>query len=145
LGITIAIASVFAFAAAVSRHMKHVQFAYHGMHALAMVVYALAILFFGNTPEKLMAYTAFLLFFYGFSEIIFCNWLFNLKQKVVYTILVVRLILALATGIATVIGMYFPNLTVGIFGAVFIMIGVNVILYVPIIKECQLRDVKTVV
>lgn len=86
-GITLTFGGVLAFAAAFSRQGKQVQFAYHQLHALAMLVYGIAILLFCNTIEKLISFTAVLFIFYSFSEIIFCNWLFNLGQKVIYKIL----------------------------------------------------------
>ncbi|MBK8683870.1 MAG: hypothetical protein IPN26_02180 [Bacteroidetes bacterium] len=84
--ITIGIASV--FVTALSRQRKQVQFAYHEMHALAMLVYGISILVFCNTSEKFIFISSFLFIFYAFSEIIFCNWLFNLAQKVKYPIVI---------------------------------------------------------
>lgn len=135
LGLTFAIGSIVAFIATFSRERTQVQFAYHEMHALAMMVYGISILLLCNTIESLISFTAFILLFYGFSEIIFCSWIFNLKQKVAYKILIVRILLGMAIGIGTIIAMHYTNITIEIFGALFIMIGINIMLYVPIIKE----------
>jgi uncharacterized membrane protein HdeD (DUF308 family) len=135
LGIGLTFGAILAFIAALSRQRKLVQFAYHEMHALAMIVYGISILLFCNTFDKLISFTAFLLLFYTFSEIIFCNWLFNLGQKVAYKILFVRLILGLSVGIGTVVSMNLYNSTLEGFGVLFIMIGINIILYVPIMQE----------
>ena len=134
LGIGLIFGALLAFIAAFSRKRKQVQFAYHEMHAMAMIVYGISILLFCNTIDKLISFTAFILIFYSFSEIIFCNWLFNLGQKVVYKILFVRLILGLGIGIGAAISMYFTDYTIVGFGILFIMIGINIILYVPIMK-----------
>jgi len=135
LGIGMTFGAIVAFMAALSRHRKQVQFAYHEMHALTMIVYGVSILLFCNTLDKLISFTAFLLLFYAFSEIIFCNWLFNLGQKVDYKVLFVRLILGLCVGIGTVVSMNIYDSTFEGFGLLFIMIGINIILYVPIMKE----------
>ena len=141
LGITLIVAAIPAFIATLKRPRKDVQVAYHEIHALTMLVYGIAVLAFGNTMEKLISFTAFLLIFYGASEILFCNWLLNLKQKVFYRILIIRLLLGLAVGFGTVIAMNYSEFTLEIYGAMFIIIGINVFLYVPIMKENQLKDI----
>jgi hypothetical protein len=135
VGIGLALGAIFAFIAALSRYRKQVQFAYNEMHALTMIVYGVSTLLFCNTIDKLISITEFLLMFYAFSEIIFCSWVFNLGQKVVYKILFVRIILGLFVGIGTVVSMNFYNETLERFGVLFMMIGINMILYVPIMKE----------
>lgn len=145
LGVTLLFAAVPAFIATLTRPRKDVQVAYHEIHALTMLVYGIAVLAFGNTMEKLISFTAFLLIFYGASEILFCNWLLNLKQKVLYRILIIRLLLGLAVGFGTVIAMKYSEITLEIYGALFLLIGINVILYVPVMKENQLSDIPKIV
>jgi uncharacterized membrane protein HdeD (DUF308 family) len=140
LGCTLSAGAVLAFIAAYESRKKNVQFAYHEIHALTMLVYGISVLLFGNTTEKLTSFTAFLLFFYTFSEIIFCSWIFNLKDLVVFKILVVRVLLALASGVGTIIAMHLPEFTMQIFGLLFILVGINFILYVPIMKETNRED-----
>lgn len=62
---------VIALFAAISKHRKFIQFAYHEIHGLSMFLYEVAILFLCNTFEQLITTTSFLLIFYSFSEIIF--------------------------------------------------------------------------
>ncbi len=137
LGIALTIGAGLAFMAAYTSRQKQVQFAYHEIHALTMLVYGVSVLLFGNSMERLTSYTAFLLFFYSFSEIIFCSWIFNLEQLVVLKILIVRILLGLATGVGTIIAMSVPKHTLEIFGILFILVGINFILYVPIMKESE--------
>lgn len=138
LGIGLIIGSILAFFTAFSRQRRQVQFAYHEVHALTMLVYGTFILFFCKNLENLTNVTAFLLLFYAFKEIIFCNWLFNLGQKVSYQILAIRLFLAILIGLGTITSFYYQDLylegTIRGFGGLFIIIGINVLLYVPIIK-----------
>lgn len=84
LGISSVVGALFAFLSSLSQPRKHVQFAYHEMHALAMLAYGVAVLFFSQTFETLVSFTSFLMIFYAFSEIIFCVWLFNLLENVHY-------------------------------------------------------------
>ncbi len=145
LGIGLIIGAVLAFLSAISREKRQVQFAYHELHGLAMLVYGTSVLLFCNTLEMILNFTAFLLIFYTFSEIIFCNWLFNLRQKVVYKILFIRLFLGLLTGIGTILSMYFTDINTPlatiIYGIMLFIIGINVITYVPIMKRQELERV----
>ncbi len=134
LGSFLIIGAILAFISALERQRKQVQFAYHEMHALAMLVYGISILLFCNSKENLILFTAFLFLFYAISEIIFCNWLLNLGQKVIYRILFFRLALGLVIGIGTVVAMNYSLYTLNIFGVFFIMVGINIVLYVPVLK-----------
>lgn len=137
--ITTAIALIFgailAFIASLSRNRRPIQFAYHRMHAFAMFIYGVSILIFCDSVEKFTSITAFLFVFYSFSEIIFCAWLYNLKQRIIFQIILVRFLLAIAIGIGTVAALFFHASTFEGFGAIFIMIGLNIILYVPIMHR----------
>ena len=135
LGITLIAGAIFAFLTAYFRQGKHIQFAYHELHALAILVYGLSILLFCNTIEKLISFTAFLFIFYTFSEIVFGLWLFNLAQQVIIKILVIRVVLGLVIGILTIVSMRDSEYTLLGFGVVFIMIGINVLLYEPVMKS----------
>lgn len=137
LGISLIIVAIFAFITAFSRQKQQVQFAYHELHALGMLAYGISIMFLCNSLEKLIAFTSFLFIFYAFSEIIFCNWLFNLGQKIVYKILAIRALLGLSVGFGTIAAMHYTDYTLQVFGALFIMVGVNIILYVPVMKANQ--------
>lgn len=144
LGITMSCVAVFAFVAAFIRQRKQVQFAYHELHASALLIYGLCILYLCNTLESLISYTNFLFIFYAFSEIIFCYWLFNLAQKVVTKIVAVRVLLGLIIGIGAVLSMMYPAYSLEIFGVQFILVGINVILYVPELKKDELNENITV-
>jgi len=49
----------------------------------------------------------------------------------------IRLILGLVIGIGTVFAMNFLEITVELFGLLFILVGINVILYAPVMKSTQ--------
>ncbi|OYU84887.1 MAG: hypothetical protein CFE24_04465 [Flavobacterium sp. BFFFF2] len=134
VGISLIVGAVFAFISAFARQRQQVQFAYHEMHALAMLVYGIALFLFCHSMESLTSITAFLFFFYAFSEILFCNWLFNLAQKVVFRIVLVRVVLGLAIGVGTVFAMNDSAFPLQIFGILFIMVGINILFYVPVMK-----------
>jgi uncharacterized membrane protein HdeD (DUF308 family) len=134
LGISLIVGAIFAFFTAFSRQRQQVQFVYHEMHALAMLVYGISLLLLCNSPEKLITFTAFLFIFYAFSEIIFCNWLFNLAQNVVFRVVAIRALLGLIVGFGTFAAMNDTEFTIQIFGAMFILVGINIILYVPVMK-----------
>jgi uncharacterized membrane protein HdeD (DUF308 family) len=137
LSIGLIIGAIFAFITAFSRQRKHVQFIYHEIHALTMLIYGIVLILFGDSMDKLVSITVFLFIFYAFSEIIFCNWLFNLGHKTVFKIVIIRAILGFAIGIGTITAIYYTAFTLEIFGILFIIVGVNIILYAPVMQAGQ--------
>jgi uncharacterized membrane protein HdeD (DUF308 family) len=144
LGGTLIFGAIFSFLIALSRQSKNVQFVYHELHFLPMMVYGVYVMFFCNELESLIYYTSYLFIFYTFSEIIFCNWLFNLRKKVKYKVIFVRLALALLVGVGVIFIMYYPhpNTEVNLehFGMLFIIVGVNILLYVPVMKTKEILE-----
>lgn len=144
LGGLLIFGAIFSFLAALSRKRKNIQFVYHELHALPMMVYGIYVSFFCNTLESLIYNTSYLFIFYTFSEIIFCNWLFNLRGKVRYKVIFIRLALAILVGIGVVLIMYYPGLNtevnLGHFGLLFIIVGVNILLYVPAMKTKEVQE-----
>jgi len=134
LGISLILGAIFAFITAFTRQRKHVQFAYHEMHAMVMLTYGLSVILFCTSTKELISFTVFLFIFYAFSEIIFSSWLFNLHQKVVIQIAVIRALLGLVIGFGTIIALNFTEFTFQIFGVLFIMVGINIMLYIPVMK-----------
>ncbi|MFT6826982.1 MAG: uncharacterized membrane protein HdeD (DUF308 family) [Roseivirga sp.] len=141
IGISLTIAAIFSSISALSSRKSHVEFAYHEMHALAMLVYGVSVLLFCKTLETLTSLTAFLFIFYSFSEFIFCLRLFDLGKKVVLKIIIVRLVLGLAIGVGTIVAMNVSEFTLEGFGILFIMVGLNIMLYAPIMKNNKLNNI----
>jgi uncharacterized membrane protein HdeD (DUF308 family) len=143
LGITLIVAALVGFLKALSRQRNQVEFTYHEIHALTIFVYGLSVLLFANTLEVLTNFSVFLFIFYTFSEIIFCNWLFNLHRGVMQKIVFFRVFLALLVGIGTIILMYYDGVDKSRimegFGVIFIIIGVNILLYIPAMKPKELE------
>jgi uncharacterized membrane protein HdeD (DUF308 family) len=134
LGVSLIVGSIFAIVSAITRRKDQVQLAYHEMHAFAMLVYSITLFIFCDSMEKLIACTTFLFIFYFFSEIIFCFWIYNLEQKVMNKIVAIRLLLGLFVGIGTIVAMNYTEYTMQIFGLLFILVGLNIVLYVPVMK-----------
>lgn len=135
VGVTLAIGGLFAFLAAMSNKTKQVQFAYHEMHAMVILAYGLSLLIFCKTIEQFDSFTVFLFVLYSVSEITFCSWLFNLRQQVVLKVIIIRTLLGLLVGIGTVIAMQNVDYTLLIYGILFVMIGINIMLYIPVMKR----------
>jgi hypothetical protein len=104
-----------------------------------MLVYGITILVFVSSLENLVSLSIFLFVFYSFSEIIFCNWLFNLTKKMNYKVLIVRLLIAAIVGLGSIITIFYPRWTFEIFGLLFILIGLNIMLYIPIMKTREIE------
>jgi len=144
IGIALTFGAIVAFFEALSRYRKQVEFSYHEIHVLAMMVYGVSVLFFADTLESLKTFTLFLFIFYTFSEIVFCNWLFNLDRGVINKIVLIRVFLALLVGIGIIVTMFYQGvnetLVIEGFGVLFIIIGINVLLYTPVIKPKELKQ-----
>lgn len=134
-------AALFAFLTAWKRDKQNVQFVYHEMHALSLIVFAFTVLFFCPSFSRFVYFSAALLLFYTFSEITFSIWLFNLKRNINPTILIVRLALGLLVGIGPVILLAHTASTNEVklmsIGLFFIVIGINILLYKPVMKAFQ--------
>ncbi len=139
LGTSLIVGSTIAIVIAFNRELKLVQFAYHELHALALFIYGISVLWLCKSPERLTLFTAFLLIFYAFSEIIFCSWIFNLGQKVYFRVASIRVALGLIIGVGTVVSMNYSEFTIQLYGALFILVGINAILYVPVMKATRIK------
>lgn len=137
-------AAFFALITAMNRNKQNVQFAYHEMHALSIFVYAVAVLFFCPSFSRFNYFTSSLLLFYTFSEITFAFWLFNLKKDINPGVVIVRLALGLLVGVGPVILLAHTASTNEVklmsIGVFFILIGVNILLYKPVMKAFQIPD-----
>jgi hypothetical protein len=137
LGFTLVAGAIFAFATGFQSKRSEVKFAYHELHALAMMGYGVSIMLFCETMENLLFLTAFLFLFYALSEIILSSWMFNMGKKVSLRVLVLRVALGVFLGLGTVVAMNDTGIAVEVFSVLFAVAGINVLLYVPIIKSQQ--------
>ena len=144
IGVLLIIDAIVGFLAALTLLQKRVAFSYHIIHALAMLVYGISVLIFVNTFETLKYFSWFLFLFYAFSEIIFCSLIFNLNKEVVFKIVFVRLVLGLMVGIFTIVIMNYRDLSdifvLKSYGLIFVVIGVNILLYFPVMKPKELDE-----
>lgn len=144
LSISILLAGFLALVTALSLRKKQVPFAYHGIHAFALITYALILMFTASNNEFIIFLTAFLFIFYAVSEIIFCASVFNIQSKVNYQMLMIRISLGLLVGIATAFVMTYTLINMEIqlivYSIIFILIGVNVLLYKPILSKPVLAE-----
>jgi uncharacterized membrane protein HdeD (DUF308 family) len=139
IGILAVTGAFFAFLTALSNPKKRIELAYHEIHAFSMIIYGGYIIFFSSTLDSLIGSTVFLFIFYMFSEIAFCISIFNKGQKVLYKIMVIRLVLGLFAGIAAVRILNFESIydvsVLIAIGIIFIVLGTNILIYVPILKK----------
>ena len=139
LGVSSILASLLALTAAFYCREKQVQLAYHELHSFMMLIYGIVLLFFCNSLDRLIFSSIILFLFYSISEIVFCNWLFNLSSKLGFKVLFVRLIIGLFTGMGAVWALALSEQPMLILGALFMLVGVNIVMYVPIVKANYLN------
>lgn len=134
VGILTLIGSAIAFFTAISRHKRRVEFVYHEIHALSFLIFGNSLLFLCDNMKDLSLIISYLLFIYAFSEIVFCNLLYNLGQRAVIRTVGIRLTIAIIVGVGAVAAISFRESSFLIFAFLLVLIGVNVIFYVPILK-----------
>jgi hypothetical protein len=144
IGVGSIICSILAMITAKTRQPSQVQFAYHELHAFAMFAFGMVVLLLVASFEELNFYLSYLFIFYTFSEVLFCIWLFNLKQKVKYQIVYLRLFLSMMIGIATIVLMSLSAKSESFimlsYGSIFILLGINVLLYNPVMKSYMINQ-----
>jgi hypothetical protein len=116
-----------------------VQSRYHTLHAVGLLFYAILLFFYKKTISDFSDITALFFIFYGFSEILFCFWLFNLQAKISVGQLIIRLTLGLVFFLSSIlmIGLRHPYQSIELIsaGIVFVIIGIEVILTTPIVTK----------
>lgn len=135
-------AALLAFGTALKSKNSRVQFAYHELHALALVVYAGLMLTYCEDFECFIYLTTFFFVFYTFSEMVFAAWLFNLNPVLVYQIALTRILFGFVIGIGAIAILYHPDLTqserlMG-YGIIFIILGINILFYKRVMKTFDL-------
>jgi hypothetical protein len=116
-----------------------VQSRYHTLHAIGLLFYAILLFFYKNSISNFSDITAFFFIFYGFSEILFCFWLFNLQAKIKVSQLIIRLSMGLVFFLSSLlmIGLRHPYQSLELIsaGIIFIIIGIQVMLTAPIVTR----------
>jgi hypothetical protein len=135
-------ATILGILTAIKRYREHLQFVYQEVHTIGLLVYVLAIITFCYSFENLNKYSVFLFMYYAVSEIIFCSLLFNLKGKVILNSLIIRIPLSFIIGVGTTIIVSTQDILqttklIG-FGVVFALMGINALLYQPIMLQERL-------
>lgn len=139
VALVILISAVIAGVVAIKTLKNKVQSRYHTLHAVGLLFYSIFLFFFKNTISDFSDITALFFIFYGFSEIIFCFWLFNLQAKISVVQLIVRLALGFVFFLSSIlmIGLRHPYQAKELIsaGIIFIIIGIEVILTAPIVTK----------
>ncbi len=143
LGLVLILGAIFGFLKYLFRISNQVEFSYHELHAVTMLIYGFSVLLFASSVETLVYFSTLLLLFYSFSEIIFCTLLFNLGKKVIYKIFFIRIFLGLLVGGLTITIMQYHDGNKAVlfqgYGLLFMMIGLNLMLYVPVMKVKKIQ------
>lgn len=124
---------------ALKTQANKVQSRYHTLHTVGLLFYGILLFFYPKTLSDFSDVTALFFIFYGFSEIIFCFWLFNLQAKISLSQLITRLILGFVFFLSSLlmIGLRHPYPSTELIsaGVIFIIIGIEVILTAPIVTK----------
>jgi len=123
---------------------KNVQipFHYHELHTVGFIVYGLAILFFATNNIRFINITGCFFIYYGMTELFFCFQLLNHRAKVNLQLKV--FLTRIFVGVFTYLGsLFILNFCTGeckaliVYGIMFVLSGVNLILYKNILKNIE--------
>jgi hypothetical protein len=124
---------------AAKRINKHIEFTYQIIHVFGISCYLLSLIFFCSNFDQLNNYTSIFFMFYAFSEIIFCNYLFNSNEHIKSNILLTRIVIGLICGIGSVVIFSLPDTNQAFKlignGIIFSIIGINILIFRPILKN----------
>lgn len=134
------LSAVFAYITSTKNKNKLVRFRYHELHALSFMIYSILMLWYIGSNYSVFI-TSYFMMYYGISEMIFCIWLFNLKTFVNFTILIIRLVMGLVIYVSAVMIQMIAKSNqskelIG-YGFVFILIGIHILLYRPVIQKLE--------
>lgn len=149
IGISSLISAVFAFITAYNSRFMPVQRNYHALHGIGFLVYGIAVLFYSTTRQLFLDITAFFLIYYAFAEFIFCFQRLmneentNLQKDIIrFVIGIVMIIGVIAILITSSIDIHSAFM---ICGLVFIISGINLILFKTVLREYDKAQLKKVV
>jgi hypothetical protein len=132
------LSSIFAFITAYKCRPFQVPTKYHALHAGGFMIYGLLLILMAKNIQQFSHITTIFLLYYGFVEIIFCLEILMMKQNLMMQTIFFRLIIGLVilTGAATILSTSYidQNMAVISAGVVFIISGINLILFRTILK-----------
>lgn len=149
IGIGSLISALFAFITAYNSRFAPVPRNYHGLHGIGFLGYGVAVLFYATSRQLFLDITAFFLIYYAFAEIIFCFQRLmnkentNLQKDIIrFVIGMVMVIGVIAILITSSIDIYTAFMLCGL---VFIISGINLILFKTVLREYDTAQLKKVV
>ena len=140
VALTMLFSSAFAFWATYQSRNIPSSMKYHGLHAIGMLVYGIAILFFATDIQKFFGITIFFLLYYGIAEIVFGFQLLMMKQTFISPQGIgIRLFMGFFISLGAIIVLATSyvdqNQAILVSGLVFILSGINLILFKSILKK----------
>jgi len=134
--------AAFAFLTTYKSKNSQIPMNYHALHALGMVIYGLAILFWANDINTFFEITVFFLLYYGMTEIIFCFQLLMTKQwNINWHVMVFRFFVGFFIDIGAMYILAIHNVDENkallASGAVFIFSGFSLLVFRTVLKRAD--------
>ncbi len=127
------LSAVFAFITTAKNKDSEIRLKYHGLQAVGMLVYALAILIYASTFEKFITITTAFLLYFGITEILFGFQLMAYKNQINTSVIVIRMVTGflMAIGAVLILAIAFldRNMSLLITGILIAICGINFILF----------------
>jgi uncharacterized membrane protein HdeD (DUF308 family) len=143
---TIILSAIFASVTAFKCRPDQVPLNYHAIHSIGLALYGLSFLMLAKDKETFYLFTVFYLLYYGIAELIFGIQMLLQKDKMLFRIIAIRLIIGFVISI-TVIGLYISlnkyielDNAIKIIGVLFILAGVNLIFFKTVLKSLYQKE-----
>lgn len=119
---------------------------YHALHGVGLLVYSIALLMFAQEQIQFFNITIFYLLYYGIAELIFGLQMLLQKDKMLFNIIAVRLIIGFVIAV-TAVGLYisldhYINLMNAnkLTGLLFILSGVNLFFFKTVLFKLYEKE-----
>jgi hypothetical protein len=127
-------------------NQNQVPMNYHAIHALGLLVYSLALLMFAEEVTQFFDITIFYLLYYGIAELIFGLQMLLQKDKMLFNIIAIRLVIGFTIAIAAV-GLYISldqyiklNNAIKVTGVLFILSGINLFFFKTVLLKLYQKE-----
>lgn len=119
---------------------------YHALHAIGLLLYGLFFMMLANDLQKFFQFTIFYLLYYGIAELIFGLQMLLQKDKMLFRIIAIRLIIGFTIAIVA-IGLFisldkYVNLinALKIIGVLFMLSGVNLFFFKSVLMKTVQKE-----
>jgi uncharacterized membrane protein HdeD (DUF308 family) len=139
------VSAIFALITAYKNQNVQIRYKYHELHALGMLCYGVALLFYAVDIPSFLTATSFFFIYYGMTELIFCFQLLNDRAILSLEVLIIRFVMGFAIYLGAPIILHFAAsnqiISMRAYGIMFLISGIHVILFQTVLKNMDKQGI----